>query len=84
MNDITRITHDRHVPEKRLRRHWLPLIISFFLMLPFAAQAKDGGIESLKQTSKAFAEVAKKVSPTMKTSSRRTSPSIRAIPAARW
>jgi serine protease Do len=33
------------------------------MLCPFAAQAKDGAIESLRQTSKAFAEVAKEVSP---------------------
>jgi serine protease Do len=37
--------------------------ICVFLLFPPVSQAKDGGIESLRQTSKAFAEVAKTVSP---------------------
>jgi serine protease Do len=37
--------------------------ISALLLRPLPALAKDGGIESLRQTSKAFADVAKKVSP---------------------
>ncbi|MCG6910602.1 MAG: DegQ family serine endoprotease [Deltaproteobacteria bacterium] len=33
------------------------------LFFPLASQAKEGGIESLRQTSKAFSDVAKRVSP---------------------
>lgn len=38
---------------------WIPVLVFF----PASLQAKDGGIESLRKSSKAFAEVAKEVSP---------------------
>ncbi len=41
------------------------LITFIFLMFSLQLQAKENGLESLKQTSKAFASVAKKVSPSV-------------------
>jgi serine protease Do len=43
-------------------RYWL--LLAGLLCLP-AAQAQDGGIESLRQTGKAFSSVAKKVAPSV-------------------
>jgi len=48
--------------------NWImrPIAATFlliFLLVPFPAQAKDHGIESLRQTGKAFAAVAKEASP---------------------
>ncbi len=40
----------------------LSLLLSLFILLP-PAHAQDGGIESLRQTGKAFSSVAKKVAP---------------------
>jgi serine protease Do len=46
-----------------LRWSMIAVWFSAVLLLPMASQAKDGGIENLRQTSKAFADVAKEVSP---------------------
>ncbi len=43
-------------------RHWLPFAACLFLA---PAWAEDGGIESLRQTGKAFSSVAKKVAPSV-------------------
>ena len=44
-----------------LRWSMIAVWFSAVLLLPLASQAKDGGIENLRQTSKAFAEVAKEL-----------------------
>jgi serine protease Do len=46
------------------RYFFLPLLALMFVMPP-ALQAQEGGIESLRQTGKAFASVARKVSPSV-------------------
>ena len=48
---------------KMLRWSMMMAWIASLLFLPLSVQAKDGGIESLRQTSKAFAEVAREASP---------------------
>jgi len=45
-----------------IMRHWLPFAACLFLA---PAWAEDGGIESLRQTGKAFSSVAKKVAPSV-------------------
>ncbi|AEJ00089.1 protease Do [Nitrosomonas sp. Is79A3] len=45
------------------RYYFVSLIL--FLLMPFELMAQANGIESLRQTSKAFAEVARKVSPSV-------------------
>lgn len=41
----------------------IPIVIAIMIAAPFTAQADDHGVESLRQTSKAFASVAKEASP---------------------
>jgi serine protease Do len=48
---------------KWLRWPMITVWVFALLLFPPVLQAKDGGIESLRQTSKAFSEVAKEVSP---------------------
>jgi serine protease Do len=48
---------------KWLRCSMITVWLSALLIFPLTLQAKDGGIESLRQTSKAFSDVAKEVSP---------------------
>jgi len=52
-----------HFSLKWFQRPIIMVWISLILIFPSVSQAKDGGIESLRQTSKAFSDVAKKVSP---------------------
>ena len=51
----------RHV----MKRYLLPQFLVLLLMLAPAVPAQEGGIESLRQTGKAFASVARKVSPSV-------------------
>ena len=46
-----------------MRKPWLPLLLLPLLCLQPAFAVQDGGIESLRQTGKAFSSVARKVSP---------------------
>jgi len=44
-------------------KKYLPLLLMLLMPIALPAQADDGGVESLRQTGKAFASVARKVSP---------------------
>lgn len=46
-------------------RYFFVSLILLLLMMPFEVMAQANGVESLRQTSKAFAEVARKVSPSV-------------------
>lgn len=48
-----------------MKRYRFFLLLCLSLVMVFPAQATDGGIESLRQTGKAFASVARKVSPSV-------------------
>jgi len=50
-------------PPSWVRWSVIAVWLSAALLLPMVSQAKDGGIENLRQTSKAFADVARQVSP---------------------
>lgn len=46
-------------------KKYLPVLLMFFMFIVLPAQADDGGVKSLQQTGKAFASVARKVSPSV-------------------
>ena len=46
-------------------KKYLPVLLMFFMCIALPVQADDGGVESLRQTGKAFASVARKVSPSV-------------------
>ncbi len=64
MNDLKQKNRNEMASPSLVRRFLATLAIALFMLVPLASQAAtDGGIESLRQSGKAFAEVAKKVSP---------------------